>query len=108
MKVRVTYVVDKGNHIGLVQQAIQGEVIECDRITFDHGVLCLWKRVGVFTQEAVEDGIAQQFADELVKAYGPGTYRTVIPLVGASDQPTETTDENTPGRAKERRSVRAP
>jgi len=107
MKVRVTYVIEKGNHIGLVKHAVEGEVLECDRVEFDHGALLLWRRVGVFTKEALDDGLQQQYADELVKAYGPGTWRTVIPLVGASGN-EKATDENPPRRPEETRQVRTP
>jgi hypothetical protein len=119
MKVRVTYVVEKGSPVGLVKHAIEGEVVECDRVEFDHGVLILWRTVRVeefYAAETIKempDGELEaaklNMPEVLVKAFGPGTYRTVVPLpVGAGDQPEKPAHEDPPGRSQERRSVRAP
>jgi len=109
VKVRVTYVLERGSHAGLVKHAVEGEVLECDRVEFQHGALILWRRVPLWKQEVIDQGGQQQWVEELVKAYGPGTYRTVVPLpVGAGDQPVKATDENPPRRAEEARPDRTP
>jgi len=86
MKVRVTYVIEKGNPVGLLKYAVDGELVECDQFTLDHGVLCLWKD---------QSSGPVPF---LVKAYSPGTWRTITPVVGATANEEKPPNEDPRGQ----------
>lgn len=100
MSFRVTFKLERGSTSGLVKHAIEGQVIEADSITYDGAVLCLWKRKPLFTEEAVSEGAVQAWANELVIAYSPDTWRTITPVVGATAQPETPPSENPRRRQK--------
>jgi|ERR1700759_227933 len=94
-KWRISLWVPKGTPGHMVKVAIDGQIIEADGMRLhESGALEFFNLRGLWKEGALGPGDAQQFVEEPVIIVAPKVWRTVTPVVGATDQPTESSNEN--------------
>ena len=87
-KWRISLWVPKGTPGHMVKVAIDGQIIEADAFAIhDSGALEFFNIV----EGVDQDGDPLR---EIVIIVAPKVWRTVTPVVGATDQPTESSNEN--------------